>query len=198
MAIINGCCGFGNSYTFVKNENQYNFDVDAENWANKNITDQASFNAALGVTTDAFVLNGRNIKANITSLSNNELNFNSYDLTNVNYITVEGLVRLNLETNKLREFNPIKKLPSTLEEINFFRNELRFFTPDFKLPSNVDYINFSENDFTTIGYAASEVWANLMYIAPTGGIIYFENNDNSVSGTNLESILVAKGWTVVA
>jgi hypothetical protein len=48
-------------------------------------------------------------------LSNNELNFNSFDLNNVNYITVEGLVRLNLETNKLREFNPIKKLPSTLE-----------------------------------------------------------------------------------
>jgi hypothetical protein len=198
MAIINGCCGFGNSYTFVKNENQYNFDVDAENWANKNITDQASFNAALGVTTDAFQLNGTNIKANITSLSNNELNFNSYDLTNVNYITVEGLIRLNLETNKLREFNPIKKLPSTLEEINFFRNYLRFFTPDLKLPSNVDYLNFSENEFTTIGYAASEVWANLMYIAPVPGTIYFENNTNSVSGTNLESILIGKGWTVVA
>jgi hypothetical protein len=51
---------------------------------------------------------------------------------------------------------------------------------------------------TTAGYSASESWANGMHTAPSGGTIEIQSNTNSASGTNLETILVSKGWTVYA
>jgi hypothetical protein len=48
---------------------------------------------------------------------------------------------------------------------------------------------------TTQGYVNSEPWANSMSIGT--GIIRFNNNTNSASGTNLVSILQSKGYTVI-
>jgi hypothetical protein len=50
---------------------------------------------------------------------------------------------------------------------------------------------------TTAGYTASEPWANGMHNAPSGGNIRFDFNPDSASGTNLETILTSKGWTVI-
>ena len=50
---------------------------------------------------------------------------------------------------------------------------------------------------TTAGYTASEPWANAMSIISNRSV-YFYSNINSVSGTNLQTILSAKGWTVTA
>jgi hypothetical protein len=35
-----------------------------------------------------------------------------------------------------------------------------------------------------------------MHTAPSGGQINLNSNPNSVTGTNLETILIGKGWTV--
>jgi hypothetical protein len=51
---------------------------------------------------------------------------------------------------------------------------------------------------TTAGYVASETWANGMHTAPSGSMIDLASNTDSASGTNLETILIAKGWTVNA
>jgi hypothetical protein len=51
---------------------------------------------------------------------------------------------------------------------------------------------------TTLGYTASEPWANGMHTAPSGGVIYLNDNTDSASGTNLEAILISKGWNVLS
>jgi len=195
MGILN-YCGFGNSYNFVKTE--YNFDVDGD-WASRSIYTQEDFNTELGVTTEAFVLKGNNIKAKITSLTNNELNFNGWNaITNVNYITVDGLLAINLRANRITEFNPIKKLPFDLENLGLNENQLQFFSPDLALPSGLVTINLESNQLRLIGYTASEGWAATAAVNQFTSI-YFSSNPDSVSGTNLETILSAqKGWTVLA
>jgi hypothetical protein len=50
---------------------------------------------------------------------------------------------------------------------------------------------------TTLGYIETEAWANSMSVIPNRGSIYFTNNINSIAGTNLETILISKGWTVL-
>lgn len=193
MGILN-YCGFGNSYNFVKTE--YNFDVDGD-WASRGITSQEDFNTILNVRTDAFVLKGNNIKARITEAYNNELDFYGWNaITNVNYITFEGLLTINLGQNRITEFNPSKKLPFSLEVLSLFENQLQFFSPDLALPSGLVTINLEANQFKIIGYTASEGWATKAAVN-TNTSIYFANNLDSVSGTNLETILITqKGWTV--
>lgn len=195
MGILN-YCGFGNSYNFVKTE--YNFDVDGD-WASRGIYTQQDFNDQLQVTTDAFVLKGNNVKARITSVTNNELNFYGWNaITNVNYITVEGLLAINFGQNRITEFNPSKKLPFDLEVLSLFENQLQFFSPDLGLPSGLVSINLESNQFKLIGYTASEGWATKAAVN-TNTSIYFANNLDSVSGTNLETILITqKNWTVVS
>jgi len=41
-----------------------------------------------------------------------------------------------------------------------------------------------------------ETWANSLPVS-TGKDILFVNNIDSVSGTNLEAILISKGWNVI-
>jgi Leucine-rich repeat (LRR) protein len=220
----------------------YNFDVDSSDWAGSGITDQASFESVLGVTTDQFLLVGNNIKANILTTTDNTLSFRGQTVTNVNYITVSGLVMLNLgdnqivtfnpsialpsslqilrfNGNQIVTFNPSIALPSSLQELNLDANQIVTFNPSIALPSSLQYLflganqivtfnpsialpsslqalGLSGNQMTTAGYTASEPWANGMHTAPSGGEINLQGNLNSASGTNLESILIAKGWSL--
>jgi len=66
------------------------------------------------------------------------------------------------------------------------------------LPITTQAILLNDNQMTTAGYTASETWATGLHIAPIGGNISFANNIDSVSGTNLETILLGKGWIVTA
>jgi hypothetical protein len=178
----------------------YNFDVDSSDWAGTGITDQASFDSVLGVTTSDFLLSGNNIKATITSLPTVKgkvtLSLNSKSITNVNYITVVNLETLNLNNNQIATFNPILSLPSSLQDLYLGYNQLIIFNPTIALPSSLEDLEIVGNQMTLASYTASESWANGMHTAPSGGVISFTNNIDSVAGTNLETILVNKGWTV--
>ena len=151
----------------------YNFDVDSSDWAGAGITDQASFEGTLRVTVDQFILSGNNIKANILTVNGNALGLSGFNVTNVNYITVSGLQDLDLSNNQNIQFNPSLSLPTSLVTLSL-----------------------SSNQMTTSGYTSSETWANGIHNAPSGGIIDLSANVDSASGTNLETILIAKGWTV--
>jgi Leucine-rich repeat (LRR) protein len=176
----------------------YNFDVDSSDWAGAGITDKASFESLLGVTTSDFLLSGNNIKANVLTTTGNYLQLKSKTLTNVNYITVSGLQVLNLSDNQLTTFNPTIALPSTLVNLNLSVNQIVTFNPTIALPSSLQSLNLSSNQMTTLGYTASEPWANGMHTAPSGGVIYLNDNTDSASGTNLEAILISKGWNVLS
>lgn len=104
---------------------------------------------------------------------------------------------LTLYGNNLTEFNPTLPLPSSLIELNLGDNQIVIFNPTLPLPDSLLDLNVYGNQMTTAGYTASEPWANAMSTIPGRGNIYFQNNNDSVSGTNLETILIAKGWNVV-
>jgi hypothetical protein len=180
----------------------YNFDVDSSDWAGAGITDQASFESVLGVTTSDFLLSGNNIKATITSLPNIKgfltLNLSSKSITNVNYITIIDLETLNLNDNEISTFDPTQALPTNLRNLYLTNNQLTIFNPALPLPSSLYELELIANQITTAGYTTSETWANGMHTAPVGGNIDLNNNPDSASGTNLETILIGKGWTVYA
>jgi hypothetical protein len=197
----------------------YNFDVDSSDWAAAGITDQASFESVLGVTTDQFLLSGNNIQANILTTTDNILDFKGQTVTNVNYITVSGLVELALTNNQIITFNPTLALPTTLQVLvlsgnqiitfnpsialpnslqvlGLANNQIVTFNPTLPLPTSLQELGLSANQMTTAGYTSSETWANGMHNAPSGGLIDFQFNTDSASGTNLETILTSKGWLV--
>lgn len=193
----------------------FNFDVDSSNWAGLGITDQATFGSYYGVTTDYFVLSATNIKANITIC---DINFNLLQsnitavrkLPNLVYTTLNlynnqisvftaelasTITTINLSVNQLTSFNPIS-WPIGLQNLQIAGNLLTQFNPTALMPNTVVNINLGYNQFNTAGYIASEPWANSLH-STTAGNIFIDSNTNSASGTNLESILVGKGWSVV-
>jgi Leucine-rich repeat (LRR) protein len=266
----------------------FNFDVDSSDWAGAGITDQASFDSVLGVTTDQFLLSGNNIKANILTTNSNTINLKVKQITNIGYITVSGLIEINLEGNQIVTFNPTIALPSSLQNLYLNSNQIVTFNPTIALPSSLQnlylnsnqivtfnptialpsslvllelsanqiitfnptialpsslqnlylesnqivnfnptialpsnlqflylsgnqiiefnptialpsslvFLGLNDNQMTISGYTASEPWANGMHTAPSGGEINLQFNTDSASGTNLETILVSKGWTV--
>jgi hypothetical protein len=174
----------------------YNFDVDSSDWTGAGITDQASFESVLGVTTSDFLLSGNNIKANILTTTGNALSIKSKNITNIGYITVSGLIDINLSSNQIVTFNPSIALPSSLQFLYLSDNQIIEFNPSIALPSSLEILDLRSNQMTTSGYTASEPWANGIHTAPSGGIIDLSANVDSASGTNLETILTNKGWTV--
>jgi hypothetical protein len=155
---------------------EFNFDVDSSSWSTNGITDQNSFNLALGVSTSAFLLSGNNIKATITSyfLPINQLLAGNKNITNVNYFTAPGAFVLDFTNNLLTDFNPSKPITTTISQILF-----------------------NSNNLNNASYTSMETWANGLHNIPGGtGAIDFRNNIDSVSGTNLETILTSKGWVL--
>jgi Leucine-rich repeat (LRR) protein len=107
-----------------------------------------------------------------------------------------GLLQLELNVNLVVTFNPTLPLPSGLQRLYIPGNQIVTFNPSIALPNSLQVLDLEYNQMTTAGYTASEPWANGMHTAPSGGTIALSLNTNSASGTNLETILTAKGWTV--
>jgi Leucine-rich repeat (LRR) protein len=127
----------------------YNFDVDSSSWAGVGITNQATFNSVLGVSTDQFLLTGNNIQANILTTTSNSLNLNSKNITNVDYITIPSLQVLQIINNQLTNFNPTQALPGDLIGLFLDNNNLTTFNPSIALPSTITDLGLSENDLTS-------------------------------------------------
>jgi len=180
----------------------YNFDVDSSNWTLAGVTDKSSFDSKYGVTSDFFALNGNNIKANITSVPLIQgftpeyvLQISNSYITNVNLISIPNLDMLNLSNNNIINFNPSSALPSSLKKLFLENNQIVTFNPSIALPSSLFFLIISHNQMNLAGYTASEIWANGLHTT-TNGYIQLTNNLDSVSETNLESILIAKGWQI--
>jgi hypothetical protein len=123
------------------------------------------------VITD-FVKVGNNIKCNLTATSR-FFSLPNNTITNADKIgIINGLEVLFLYNNQIANFNPTIPLPSSLQ-----------------------ILVLNNNQFTLAGYTATEAWANSLPVS-TGKTISFQGNSASVSGTNLEAILISKGWTI--
>jgi len=130
-----------------------------------------------------------------------------------------GLTGLNLNNNQIVTFNPTIALPSSLQVLELKNNQIVTFNPTNPLPSPIFLLDLDNNlltEFnpttlfpttsltdlrlknnliTTAGYVASEPWANSLSVGISA--IQFTGNVNSVAGTNLESILISKGYNVI-
>ena len=160
----------------------YNFDLTSPNWASKGITDEASFIARWGsispltniVVTD-FNFVGDRIFCNMTA-DGPIYNLDGFGLVNADKIgVVNGLNILILAINQIVKFNPTTPLPNTLT-----------------------LLNLSSNQMTLAGYTAFEVWANSQPAFTNPCIVVFGGNTDSITGTNLEAILLTKNCVIIA
>ena len=161
-------------------EPTYNFDLTSPNWTSKGITDEASFINLWGimspltniVVTD-FNFVGDRIFCNMTA------DGILYDLSRLGLVNadkigvVNGLRNLYLNDNQITTFNPPIALPSSL--------------------TNLD---LSYNQMTLAGYTASEVWANSQPAFTNSCNVYSDSNIDSISGTNLQAILITKNCLI--
>ena len=180
----------------------YNFDVNSTSWSSEGITDKATFEDTFNVTCGAFVLTGdSNIKAEILTTTYNKLTFLNVGVNSVisvNYISIVGLVILELDENQLTTFNPSIALPSSLTYLYLSENQLTTFNPSIALPSSLTYLNLARNQLTTASYTQMEQWANLQPAFTNPCSIYFDGNIDSVTGTNLETILLTKNAAILS
>jgi hypothetical protein len=174
----------------------YNFDVESSSWADAGITDKATFESVLGVTCGAFVMTGGRIEAEILTVSPPELALRSFYINKVNYITVPGITRINLTNNEIVDFNPTKPLNSDLDALQLDFNLMEKFNPTIPMPVSLIALNLASNQMTTAGYTASETWATAQPAFTSTCLIKLENNIDSVSGTNLQTILLTKNTTL--
>ena len=109
--------------------------------------------------------------------------------TNLSYLMLEG--------NQIVTFNPTIALPMTLEFLLLANNQIVTFNPSLTLPTTLYSLTLNDNQMTTAGYTTSESWANNQPSFNNPCQIRFNNNINSVAGTNLESILLTKNATIL-
>lgn len=107
-----------------------------------------------------------------------------------------GLLELNLEANQIVTFNPTLSLPSSLSQLGLAVNNIVTFNPTNSLPISLVYLSLFNNQMTTAGYIASEPWANTQPAFSSNCTIAFQANINSITGTNLETILLTKNCTI--
>jgi len=181
--------------TFDYSDVIYNFDVDAS-WDLNGITNKTTFENYFGVNVGLFEKSGDNIKANV--LSNPAiLNMAYLGVKNLNYITINGLQVLFLESNLITTFNPTIALPNSLQELTLSFNSITTFNPTIALPNSLIILNLSENQMTLSGYTASETWATNQPSFTNVCDIYFTNNIDSINGTTLKTILLTKNTNII-
>ena len=160
----------------------YNFDLTTPNWASQGVTDEVSFinrirsisNFTNIVVTD-FNFVGDRIFCNMTA------DGTFYDLSTLGLVNgdkigvVNGLTTLHLNFNQIVTFNPTIPLPSSLT-----------------------HLDLSSNQMTLACYTASEAWANAQPAFTNPCDVFFTGNIDSITGTNLEAILLTKNSRIIA
>jgi hypothetical protein len=187
----------------IEPDPEWNFDITA-NWSLASITDEHSFVSFLensqgltNVVVNDFNLNDNRLRC-ILQADGIILDFLFYEITEFKGIgNINGLTSLVLSNNDLTEFNPSIALPTTLETLELNDNQLTNFNPLISLPVSLQFIELSNNQMTTLGYTESETWATNQPSFTSVCEIKFNDNIDSVSGTNLEAILLTKNATVI-
>jgi hypothetical protein len=166
-----------------------NFDITA-NWAtgdaNYPVTDQSSFELFLGNRSYNNTNNLTNIVITNFSLVGNRLTCN---------LTANGTI-LDISDMQVTEVLGVGNLLE-LQQLYLGYNQIVSFNPTIALPSGLQELNLIANQMTTAGYTASEVWANTQPYFTRMCLVFFENNVNSITGTNLEAILINKNCIVI-
>jgi hypothetical protein len=192
----------------------FNFDVTA-NWAGSSypVTDQASFEAFLSersggndpcdltnIVVTNFELVGDTLRCNLTADGTSlDLGYMGISETeNFAIGNINGLKYIYFEQNPMTDFNAITPLPNGLLILDFYNSGLRRITSQTTFPTSLTSLSFISCEFDLNGYIESEVWANAQPAFTNVCNVSFNNNIDSVAGTNLEAILISKNCTVIA
>jgi Leucine-rich repeat (LRR) protein len=130
------------------------------------------------------------------SLQQLDLGVNQIVTFNPTIALPNSLQQLNLGVNQIVTFNPTIALPNSLQFLVLTDNQIVTFNPTIALPSSLQYLDLRVNQMTTTGYTTSETWANNQPSFTSICYVLFGSNINSVSGTNLETILISKNCNV--
>jgi hypothetical protein len=158
-----------------------NFDVTSSDWSSLGIANQTDFeNYILGAGATSVVVTYFDLTAN-------KLQAN---------IAVTGLSVFSLALGNITAVDKIGGFDNTLLKLYLNDNLLTAFNPTTSLPITLIELDLSANLITTAGYTASEPWANAQPSFSSNCDIFFMGNVNSVTGTNLETILLTKNCTI--
>lgn len=193
------------------------FDITA-NWgstlnsvsASRPVVDEASFiqfltdgtapgeilNRFTNIVVTDFSLVGDRLQCNLeaTAMAFSATDFLMSNVAGIGLIT--GLKYLNLFNNELTEFIPENLLSEELLQVNLANNSISSLDASVLFPVSCTYIALHNNAFDTAGYAASEAWATAQPAFTNPCLMSFNGNVNSITGTNLEAILLTKNVTI--
>jgi len=108
-----------------------------------------------------------------------------------------SLEGLDLTGNLIVTFNPSITLPTSLILLGLSGNNIVTFNPTISLPNSLEVLDLTGNLMTTAGYTNSEPWANAQTPFTSLCTIVFTANVNSITGTNLEVILISKNCSII-
>ena len=165
----------------------YNFDLTSPNWAYEGFTDEASFinwlanrqysyaNDLTNIIVTDFNFEGDRVFCNMTA------DGTIYDLSGLGLINADKIGVVNGLTN-----------------LSFYGDKIVTFNPTIPLPSSLTDLALDFNKMTLAGYTASEVWANAQPAFTNPCHVNFGSNIDSITGTNLEAILLTKNCVITA
>jgi hypothetical protein len=113
----------------------------------------------------------------------------------------EQTTTLQIINDSINGFNPTLPLPSNLMYLELDNNSnlsSSTFCNTNSLPITLTSIKLNNCSFTLADYSNLESWANAQPSFTNTCIVNLEANIDSVSGTNLESILISKNCNVIA
>ena len=109
-------------------------------------------------------------------------------------VACDNAVEIFVLGNTITEF--YYAIPIGLQNLYLGENQIVDFNPSIALPIGLQELDLGGNQMTIAGYTASETWANAQPSFTSSCNVYFKNNIDSVSGTDLETILISKNCTV--
>ena len=131
-----------------------------------------------------------------TSLDILDLGINQIVTFNPSIALPNSLTQLALNDNQIVTFNPSIALPTSLVQLSLSGNLIVAFNPSIVLPTSLQGLELTNNLMTTAGYTISETWANAQTPFTSLCAITFIGNVNSITGTNLETILLTKNCLI--
>ena len=165
----------------------YNFDLTSPNWALEGVTNEASFinwlatrsynniNSLTNIVVTDFNFVGDRIFCNMTAEGT------LYELAGLGLVNADKIGVVN-----------------GLTHLYLYGNQIVTFNPTVPLPSSLFILELNKNPMTLAGYAASEVWANAQPAFTNPCYVYFDENTDSIAGTNLEAILITKNCIIIS
>jgi Leucine-rich repeat (LRR) protein len=104
-----------------------------------------------------------------------------------------NLILLWLNGNNIVTFNPTIPLPIGLQELDLGANNIIAFNPTSTTFASLNKLGLNNNNINTSSWNTATSWISAV---PNGGILVANSNPDTVIGTNTQTLLLTKSWTI--